>query len=63
MVADIQLLQGQVIQSPESKKLHFSKLIQELALEILSEEDVAVAVPPEAQGAKDHASNSTEVSE
>ena len=46
MVADIQLLQGKIVQDPESQKpKNFMKLMEELALEILSEEEVAVAAP------------------
>ncbi|MBS1959796.1 MAG: hypothetical protein JST80_10015 [Bdellovibrionales bacterium] len=43
MVADIQLLQGKVIDEPERRTKNISSLIQELALEILSDDDVAVA--------------------
>lgn len=44
MVADIQLLQGKVIDEPERRTKNISTLIHELALEILSAEDAAVAV-------------------
>ena len=54
MVADIQLLQGKVIDEPERRTKNISALIQELALEILSDEDVAVA----AAKPKDEESNS-----
>lgn len=43
MVADIQLLQGKVIDEPERRTRNASTLIQELALEILSDEEIAVA--------------------
>ena len=43
MVADIQLLQGKIIEDPEKRAKNISKLIEELALEILSEEELAVA--------------------
>ena len=43
MVADIQLLQGKIIDDPEKRAKNVSKLIEELALEILSDEDLAVA--------------------
>ena len=44
MVADIQLLQGKVIDDPENNRVrNMAKLIEELALEILSEEDLAQA--------------------
>ena len=44
MVADIQLLQGKVIDDPEKNRVkNTAKLIEELALEILSEEDLAQA--------------------
>ena len=43
MVADIQLLQGKIIDDPDQRVKNISKLIEELALEILSEEDAAIA--------------------
>jgi hypothetical protein len=43
MVADIRLLQGKLIGDPELGNKNVSKLIEELALEILSEEELAVA--------------------
>jgi hypothetical protein len=43
MVADIQLLQGKIIDDPEKRARNVSRLIEELALEILSEEEVAIA--------------------
>jgi hypothetical protein len=46
MVADIQLLQGKVIDEPTQRNKNISLLIQELALEILSEEEIAVAAMP-----------------
>ena len=39
MVADIQLLQGKVINEPERRTKNISTLIHELALEILSDDD------------------------
>jgi hypothetical protein len=44
MVADIRLLQGKVVEDPGLKPKNVSKLIHELALEILSDEEA-----PEAQ--------------
>ena len=46
MVADIRLLQGKLIENPEQGSKNISKLIEELALEILSEEELAVAMAP-----------------
>ena len=47
MVADIQLLQGKVVTEPDSKKTkNISVLIQELALEILTDEEIAIAASP-----------------
>jgi len=43
MVADIQLLQGKIIDDPEMRMKNVSRLIEELALEILSEDELAVA--------------------
>jgi hypothetical protein len=43
MVADIQLLQGKIIDDPEQRTKNISRLIEELALEILAEEDLAGA--------------------
>ena len=43
MVADIQLLQGKVISEPERRTKNISNLIQELALEILSDDEIAIA--------------------
>ena len=43
MVADIRLLQGKIVEDPELKPKNVSKLIHELALEILSEEEAAGA--------------------
>ncbi len=47
MVADIRLLQGKLIENPEQGSKNISKLIEELALEILTEEELAVAAAPE----------------
>ena len=44
MVADIQLLQGKIIDDPEKRAKNVTKLIEELALEILAEDDLAQAV-------------------
>ena len=44
MVADIQLLQGKIIDDPDKRAKNVSKLIEELALEILADEDLAQAV-------------------
>ncbi len=46
MVADIQLLQGKIIDDPEKRAKNVSKLIEELALEILSDEDLVIAQGP-----------------
>jgi hypothetical protein len=43
MVADIRLLQGKIVEDPELRSKSVSKLIHELALEILSEEELAAA--------------------
>jgi hypothetical protein len=43
MVADIQLLQGKIIEDLDQYPKNFTKLMEELALEILSEEDLAIA--------------------
>lgn len=43
MVADIQLLQGKIIEDLDRNPKNFSKLMEELALEILSDEDLAGA--------------------
>ncbi len=43
MVADIELLQGKIIQDPDRHPKNVSALIEELALEILSDEDLAIA--------------------
>lgn len=53
MVADIQLLQGKIIEDPDQRVKNISKLIEELALELLTEEELAVAATyptPENQG-------------
>ena len=44
MVADIQLLQGKIIDDPDKRAKNVTRLIEELALEILAEEDLAQAV-------------------
>ena len=44
MVADIQLLQGKIVDDPEKRAKNVSRFIEELALEILSEDDLAQAV-------------------
>lgn len=38
MVADIRLLQGKIVEDPEMRTKNISKLIEELAIEILTEE-------------------------
>ena len=43
MVADIRLLQGKIVEDPELRSKNVSKLIHELALEILSDEDLSAA--------------------
>ena len=43
MVAAIQLLQGKIVDDPEKRSKNVLKLIEELALEILTEEELAVA--------------------
>lgn len=47
MVADIQLLQGKIIDDPEKRAKNVSKLIEELALEILADEDLVARSAPE----------------
>jgi hypothetical protein len=43
MVADIQLLQGKIIEDPDQRAKNITRLIEELALEILSDEELAMA--------------------
>ena len=43
MVADIRLLQGKVVEDLEQNPKNFTKLMEELALEILTDEELAVA--------------------
>ena len=43
MTVDIQLLQGKIVKDPDQRPKNVLKLIEELALEILSEEELAVA--------------------
>ena len=43
MVADIQLLQGKIVEDLDQHPKNFTKLMEELALEILSDEDLAIA--------------------
>ena len=43
MVADIQLLQGKIIEDLDRNPKNFTKLMEELALEILSDEEAAIA--------------------
>jgi hypothetical protein len=50
MVADIQLLQGKIVEDPELRQKNVAKLIEELALEILSEEDLAGAASQSSSG-------------
>ncbi len=47
MVADIQILQGKIIDDPEQRTKNISRLIEELALEILTEEELAIAIAPQ----------------
>ena len=56
MVANIRLLQGKVVEDPDQRPKNVSKLIQELALEILSAEELGVAAAMEPNSA-----NSNEV--
>jgi hypothetical protein len=44
MVADIHLLQGKIVEDPEKQPKNISRLIEELELEILADEDLAQAV-------------------
>jgi hypothetical protein len=44
MVADIQLLQGKIVEDPENRAKNISRLIEELALEILADIDLDAAV-------------------
>ena len=46
MVADIRLLQGKIVEDLEEQPKNFTKLMEELALEILTEEELAVASTP-----------------
>jgi len=46
MVADIRLLQGRIVEDPELKPKNVSKLIHELALEILSDEEAGAVQEP-----------------
>jgi hypothetical protein len=52
MVADIHLLQGKIVEDPEKRTKNVARFIEELALEILSEEDLvqAVTIEPETRG-------------
>ena len=43
MVADIHLLQGKIVEDPDQKAKNIPRLIEELELEILSDEDLAQA--------------------
>lgn len=43
MVADIQLLQGKIVQDPDSRPHAAVRLMEELALEILTQEELALA--------------------
>lgn len=43
MVADIQLLQGKIIEDLDQYPKNFTKLMEELALEILTDEELAIA--------------------
>ena len=43
MVADIQLLQGKIVEDLDQYPKNFTKLMEELALEILTDEDLAIA--------------------
>jgi hypothetical protein len=45
MVADIRLLQGKIVEDPDLRSKNVSKLIHELALEILSEEEHLPVAP------------------
>lgn len=51
MVADIHLLQGKIVEDPEKRTKNVARFIEELALEILSEEDLArpVTIEPESR--------------
>ena len=49
MVADIKILQGKIIDDPEQRTKNISRLIEELALEILTDEELALAIAPQAQ--------------
>ena len=43
MVADIQLLQGKIIEDLDQYPKNFTRLMEELALEILTDEELAIA--------------------
>ena len=47
MVADIKILQGKIIDDPEQRTKNISRLIEELALEILTDEELALAIAPQ----------------
>jgi hypothetical protein len=53
MVADIEWLQGKIVQDPEAGNKNVSKLIQELALEILTEEELAAAAASSGSGGRE----------
>jgi hypothetical protein len=46
MVADIKLLQGKIVEDPDLRPKNVSKLIEELALEILAEDSLAENIAP-----------------
>ncbi len=48
MVADIQILQGKIVDDLDRVPKNFTKLMEELTLEILSDEDLAgAAITPQ----------------
>lgn len=53
MVADIEWLQGKVVEDPTAGTKNVSKLIQELALEILAEEEIASKAADKVRGASE----------
>ena len=43
MVIDIQLLQGKIVEDLDQHPKNFTRLMEELALEILTDEELAIA--------------------
>lgn len=43
MVADIRLLQGKIVEDLDQEPKNFTRLMEELVLEIIQDEDLAIA--------------------